>query len=162
MRSLFTEHLDVSPWVMAALQPDRQNRSSDLAARAAAAAHYGKLYQHESAIDRATLLYTQGLADVQRDIRHPIHAMDTFTLANTMFLALYEMIIFRDITGWLTHFLGIGQLVRPCPKTSSDQCKKLNIPQIKFRGPRRHQTGVEKELFLTVRYFIVSLQYQQA
>ncbi|KAE8374367.1 hypothetical protein BDV26DRAFT_296071 [Aspergillus bertholletiae] len=126
----------ISPWVLASLQPDRQKRSAALAVRAAAAAYYGKLYRHHCALTRGATLYTMVLGHVQRDINDPVHAVDTITLANTMFLALYEMITFTDTTAWLTHFLGIGQL-------------------IKFRGPHRHQTRVEKELFLTVRYFVV-------
>lgn len=102
---------NISRWVIAATQPNSQTYTSQLAVGALAAAYYGKLHSRQQAINRGTILYTQVLREIRKDLCDRGRALDTATLANTLILATYEFITFKDTTGWLTHCLGVGQLV---------------------------------------------------
>jgi hypothetical protein len=103
--------LDLSSWVAVTIQSSHCNSTSRLAVGALAAAYYGKLQCCPPAINRGVMLYTRGLREVQRDLDDSRRVMDTATLANAVILSLYELVTFKSTTGWLTHFLGIGQLV---------------------------------------------------
>jgi hypothetical protein len=117
MRNLFpelridTESSSMSRWLVTTTQPSTQTYVSQLAVNALAAAYYGKLHCRQQAVDRGTMLYTRVLCEIQKDLCDPERVLDTATLASTLFLAFYELITSKDTTGWLTHFLGIGQLV---------------------------------------------------
>ncbi|KAK5996300.1 hypothetical protein PT974_03055 [Cladobotryum mycophilum] len=79
---------DVSPWLKMILQPNNQNRTPELAVRACAAAHYGKLHLYRPASERGTKLYTRILRHLQRDLFDHNRVLDTTTLSTTIFMAL--------------------------------------------------------------------------
>ncbi|KIM92768.1 hypothetical protein OIDMADRAFT_62242 [Oidiodendron maius Zn] len=122
----------ITDWVVATTQSNLQTPTSQLAVGAFAAGYYGKRLSDHAAMNQGSLLYVRALREIQRDLRHPERVVETMTLASSLFLAGYEITTFDNTSGWLTHFLGIGQLV-------------------KFRGPHRHQTGIDRDLFLAVR-----------
>ncbi|KAL1986153.1 hypothetical protein VTN96DRAFT_6805 [Rasamsonia emersonii] len=136
LASLFTEAVDshasqVSPWVVYAMQHSGPNCA---ALQALAAAYFGKVHHHQSALRKGALLYIDALRGLRRDL-HALHTVDATTLTNALFLAIYESVTFNDPAGWVTHFIGIGRL-------------------IEARGPYCHQTGLEKEIFLVTRSII--------
>lgn len=101
----------ISRWVVATVQSSSKNYTSRLAVNALAAAYYGKLHSRKHAVDRGTMLYTRVLYEIRKDLHDQERVFDTATLASTLFLAMFELVTFKDATGWLTHFIGIGQLV---------------------------------------------------
>ncbi|KAL7932968.1 hypothetical protein V8C35DRAFT_66971 [Trichoderma chlorosporum] len=144
IRSLFTasqvevstSRSSVSPWLIASIQATNHNRIPDLAIRACAAVYFGRAHCQLSAVERGAKLYTHVLRELRKELINPERVWHTDTLVTTLLLALYEMISFSDMNGWLSHFLGIGHL-------------------IKFRGAQNHQNGNDKDLFLTTRSSII-------
>ncbi|KAL6890872.1 hypothetical protein GGI43DRAFT_415005 [Trichoderma evansii] len=126
----------ISPWLMSSIMPSSQNQAPQLAVRACAAAYFGKIHRQCSAAERGTVLYTQALCQLQKELFDSEQVLKTDTLSATLLLALFEMITSKDMNGWLSHFLGIGHL-------------------IKFRGPQLHRDGPGKELFITTRPSII-------
>ncbi len=103
---------NILTWMVATMQPNSgQNQTSKLAISALAATYFGKLHSCQSAIERGAVLYTNVLSKIRDDLHDPVRLLETSTLANTLFLAVYELVTFKDITAWLTHFVGLGQLV---------------------------------------------------
>ena len=85
----------VSPWLITILRKDNQHRDSrgfDLAVGATAAAYYGKRHLVRSAVDQGSRLYAQALCK----LCDPQRVSETTMLANTLLLALYEMITFQQ------------------------------------------------------------------
>lgn len=101
----------VARWIRATTQTTLESRSTELALRAVASVYYGKLHCDRFSADRGAMLYTRALSEIRRDLYDPVRVLETTTLAGTLLLALYEMVTFKDTFGWLTHFLGIGQIV---------------------------------------------------
>lgn len=120
IRSLFTasqveistSKSSVSPWLIASIRATNHNRIPDLAIRACAAVYFGKTHCQLAAVERGAKLYTHVLRELRKELIDIERVRHTDTLVTTILLALYEMISFSDINGWLSHFLGIGQLVR--------------------------------------------------
>jgi hypothetical protein len=102
---------NVSPWLMNSIMPSDHNQAPQLAVRACAAAYFGKIHHHCSAIEKGTMLYTQALRALQKELFDSEQALTTDTLSATFLLALFEMITSKDMNGWLSHFLGVGHLV---------------------------------------------------
>ncbi|KAL1961529.1 hypothetical protein VTN77DRAFT_1634 [Rasamsonia byssochlamydoides] len=135
--SFFTEAVDsnsspqVSPWVVFAMQHSSLNCASRLALHALAAAYFGKVHHHQRALRKGALLYVNALRELRGALLHTPHALDATTLTMTLFLAMYESVTFNDPAAWIR----IGRL-------------------IEARGPYRHQTGLEKEIFRMTRSVI--------
>ncbi|PON23755.1 hypothetical protein TGAM01_v207402 [Trichoderma gamsii] len=126
----------LSLWLLSSILPSSKNQAPQLAVRACAAAYFGKIHRQCSAAERGTVLYTQALRQLQKELFDSEQVLKTDTLSATLLLALFEMITSKDMNGWLSHFLGVGHL-------------------IKFRGPQAHRDGPGKELFLTTRPSII-------
>lgn len=112
MSGLFTEIAEgnssrVSPWIASTIQ----QRASQLAIDALAAAYLGKVNRHQPALQTGASLYTQVLRHFRRDLQDQKRAFHQTMLINSLFLAVYELITFRDPNGWLMHYRGIGRLV---------------------------------------------------
>jgi hypothetical protein len=72
------------------------------------------------------MLYTQVLRQIRRDSCDSALVFDSETLASTFFLVVYELITSKDTTGWLAHFLEIGQFVwSPDPTLISYTSKEI-------------------------------------
>ncbi|KAL5089133.1 hypothetical protein Trisim1_005986 [Trichoderma cf. simile WF8] len=125
IRSLFTasqvesstSKSRVSPWLIASIRATNHNRIPDLAIRACAAVYFGKTHSQSSAVERGAKLYTHVLRELRKELIDSERVRHSDTLVTTILLALYEMISFSDIDGWLSHFLGIGHLVRHYTET---------------------------------------------
>lgn len=103
---------NISPWLMSSFLPGNHNQAPQLAVRACAAAYFGKIHRQYSAVERGTVLYTQALRQLQKELFDSEQVLKTDTLSATLLLALFEMITSKDMNGWSSHFLGIGHLVR--------------------------------------------------
>lgn len=120
IRSLFTasqveistSKSSVSPWLTASIRATNHSRIPDLAIRACAAMYFGKTHCQLSAVERGAKLYTHVLRELRKELIDSERVRHTDTLVTTLLLALYEMISFSDMNGWLSHCLGIGHLVR--------------------------------------------------
>lgn len=102
---------NVSPWLMSSILPNNAHHTPHLAVRACAAAYFGKIHHQWPAVERGTLLYTQALCELRKELVDSDKVLRTETLSTTLLLALFEMITSKDVTGWLNHFLGVGHLV---------------------------------------------------
>lgn len=101
----------LSLWLMSSILPSNHNQAPQLAVRACAAAYFGKINRQCSAVERGTVLYTQALRQLQKELFNSEQVLKTDTLSATLLLALFEMITSKDMNGWLSHFLGVGHLV---------------------------------------------------
>jgi hypothetical protein len=104
----------LSLWLMSSILPSNHNQAPQLAVRACAAAYFGKIHRQCSASERGTVLYTQALRQLQKELFDSEEVLKTDTLSATLLLALFEMITSKDMNGWLSHFLGVGHLVSCC------------------------------------------------
>ncbi|KAK0763429.1 hypothetical protein N5P37_002806 [Trichoderma harzianum] len=119
IRSLFTvsqveistSKSSVSPWLTASIRATNHSRIPDLAIRACAAMYFGKTHCQLSAVERGAKLYTHVLRELRKELIDSERVRHSDTLVTTILLALYEMISFSDMNGWLSHFLGIGHLI---------------------------------------------------
>lgn len=104
----------LSLWLIRSILPSDHSLVPQLAVRACAAAYFGKIHRQSSAAERGTVLYTQALRQLQKELFDSEQVLKTDTLSATLLLALFEMITSKDMNGWLSHFLGVGHLVSCC------------------------------------------------
>ena len=106
------------------------------ALRALAAVYFGKVYHDSRIFDMGVRAYVRSLGRLRTALADPVAVLDVETLVSVLCLGLYENVALTETTGWLVHYDGIAHL-------------------IERRGPSRHQSGFDRELFWHCRFAIV-------
>ncbi|RFU27897.1 hypothetical protein B7463_g8446, partial [Scytalidium lignicola] len=81
-------------------------------------------------------LYGRALSNLQRSISSRDAGLSSETLCATMMLSLYELFACTEDSSWVKHSGGAGQL-------------------IKLRGPKRHKSGFDRDMFNAFKGVIV-------
>ncbi|CAK7232469.1 hypothetical protein SEUCBS140593_008270 [Sporothrix eucalyptigena] len=113
------------------LTPTLVSRSEPLhkdAIRALAAVYFGKIHRDWRIFDTGVRAYVRSLRRLRCALASPVAILEVETLVSVLCLGLYENIAFSEARGWLNHYEGIAHL-------------------IERRGPQRHRSGFDRELF---------------
>jgi hypothetical protein len=133
------------------------------AVRALAAVYFGKLNRDVRIFEKGVRAYVRSLSMLRLTLASPASALEVKTLASVLCLGLYENIAFSHRTGWLRHYEGVSRLVRA--ESHSELRSKdglTSVAQIELRGPSRHQSGMDRELFRHCRFAIVCIEGDSA
>lgn len=106
------------------------------ALRALAAVYFGKVHHDTRIFDTGVRAYARSLRKLRAALTDPMAVFDVETLVSVLCLGLYENVALTETTGWLAHYDGIAHL-------------------IERRGPARHKSGFDRELFRHCRFAIV-------
>ena len=128
----FHKYKDGDWWVLAA----QDSCTASIALDALTTKFFGRAHGQEELIVEGTWLYTKALQSLRTDLMGP-QAYSLGTLAATSTLSMYELIAFSTHFGWIQHAGGLGRLLQ-------------------VRGPQRHKTGNDKNVFLENRILLIS------
>ena len=108
----------------------------DTSIRALTLCHLGMVNSSFHFVNQSCAFYGKALILLNNAIRDQIKGMASETLSATILLSYYEMFASADNASWVRHAGGAGTLMR-------------------LRGPWRHRSGVDKEMFLAYRNSII-------
>lgn len=108
----------------------------DTAIRAVTLVHIGRLHNSELCINESRPYYGKALRLLNKAIIDKEKSMSNVTLCATMLLSFYEMFASDDDASWVRHAGGASTLM-------------------KMRGPDRHRTGFDREIFLSYRHTLI-------
>jgi hypothetical protein len=97
---------------------------------------FGRTFRYNNLIEEGIKLYSKALLSLRKDLQGP-EALAIGPLATTATLAMYELVGASSDGSWIRHAGGLGGL-------------------IKARGPHRHKSGLEKQVYLENRTLLVS------
>lgn len=130
------------------------------ALRALAAVYFGKVHHDTRIVDTGMHAYVRSLRRLRTALADPVAVLDVETLASVLCLGLYENVALTETTGWLAHYDGIAHLVSRLGWWAGHNEPETNAGQIERRGPSRHQSGFDHELFRHCRFAIVCTTYR--
>lgn len=108
----------------------------DTAVRAVSLVHLGRVQQSEAYVQESAKFYGKALRLLNKALSNDVKGMSTETLSATILLSFYEMFASDSNQSWVRHSGGAGMLMR-------------------IRGPNRHLTGMDRDVYLAYRHTIV-------
>ena len=118
-----------------ARKPERSNALTE-AMRALSLSHAGRTTKDTAWIKKSRSLYGKALYNLNTALQDSGEGLTSDTLSATLLLSFYEIFDCTSGFSWVQHAGGAGKLIR-------------------LRGPERHRTGFDREVFLACRYFIL-------
>lgn len=115
---------------------DTTSFAAQLSIRALGAAYFGRMHRQEDVMNRGISKYGNALRHLNEDLQDSKKAFSVSVLSSAITLEAYEFIAVSTTAGWIKHAGGIGRL-------------------IELRGPERHQTQPERDVFEANRINIV-------
>ena len=113
----------------------------DYAVRACSLAHLGCLNNSEHVKHESQANYGRALRLLSTALQDPNKGMSSETLSATILLSFYEMLTSDSDQSWIRHAGGARTLM-------------------KMRGPARHRTGFDREIFLAYRHALVIQSFE--
>lgn len=114
----------------------------DSAVRAVSLIHLGRVQQSEVLVQESRKFYGKALRFLNESLTDHTEGMATETLSATILLSFYEMFASDSNDAWIQHAGGAGTLMR-------------------IRGPARHLTGLDRDVYLAYRHTIVIDAFQR-
>lgn len=117
MQNLFSDAEDTTiwterdPWILYAIQHPETEPTSYTSVLALAATFFGRVHKEMTVFEQGTRSYSRALSQLKADLAIPERAVSYSTMASTLILSVYELVVFSNISGWQVHFDGIGALV---------------------------------------------------
>ncbi len=108
----------------------------DTAVRAVALIHLARVQQSEVFVQESRQLYGNALRLLNKALSNDTNGLSTETLSATILLSFYEMFASDSNQSWVRHSGGAGLLMR-------------------IRGPTRHLTGLDRDVYLAYRHTII-------
>jgi hypothetical protein len=108
----------------------------DSAVRACTLAHLGRQNQVEHVMRESQVHYGKALRLLSSALQDTQKGMSGETLSATILLSFYEIFASDSDQAWVRHAGGAGTLM-------------------KMRGPARHRTGFDREIFLAYRHALI-------
>jgi Fungal specific transcription factor domain len=108
----------------------------DNAIRACTLAHLGRRNQAEHVMRESQVYYGKALRLLSGALQDTQKGMSSETLSATILLSFYEIFVSDSDQSWVRHAGGASTLM-------------------KMRGPARHRTGFDREIFLAYRHALV-------
>jgi len=113
----------------------------DNAVRACTLAHLGCLNNSEHVMHESQALYGRALRLLSTVLQDPEKGTSSETLSATILLSFYEMLASDRDQSWIRHAGGASTLM-------------------KMRGPARHRTGFDREMFLAYRHALIIQSFE--
>jgi hypothetical protein len=114
----------------------------DTAVRAVSLVHLGRLQQSDVCVQESRQFYGKALRLLNQSLADGDKGMATETLSSTILLSFYEMFASDSNESWVRHAGGAGALMR-------------------IRGPKRHLSGMDRDVYLAYRHTIVIDAFQR-
>ena len=111
------------------------------AIRAISLSFFGRRAGDKNLVQNSRLIYGKALLKLNKSLQDPIEGLASDTLSATVLLTFYEMLTCTERDSWIRHAGGVARLMQ-------------------LRGPNRHRTGVDREIFLASRFSLVVQSYQ--
>ena len=111
------------------------------AIRAMSLAFLGRQARDENLVQNSRLIYGRTLLKLNKSLQDPEEGLASDTLSATVLLTFYEMLNCTENDSWVRHAGGAARLIQ-------------------VRGVDRHQTGIDRAIFLACRYAIVIASFQ--
>jgi hypothetical protein len=108
----------------------------DSAVRACTLAHLGVQNRVEHIMRESQVHYGRALRLLSSVLQDVKKGMSSETLSATILLSFYEIFVSNSDQSWVRHAGGVGTLM-------------------KMRGPARHRTGFDREIFLAYRHALI-------
>ncbi|KIW98617.1 uncharacterized protein Z519_00278 [Cladophialophora bantiana CBS 173.52] len=108
----------------------------DTSIRAVSLVHLGRMQQSEMLVRESRQYYGNALRLLNQSLTDDVKGMSTETLSATILLSFYEMFASDSNQSWVRHAGGAGTLMR-------------------IRGPARHLSGLDRDVYLAYRHTIV-------
>jgi hypothetical protein len=108
----------------------------DTTVRAVALIHLGRTQHTEAFVQESRQFYGNALRLLNRSLSNDTDGMSSETLSATILLSFYEMFASDANSSWVRHSGGAGLLMR-------------------IRGPDRHLSGLDRDIYLAYRHTIV-------
>ena len=112
------------------------NKLLDAAVRAVSLVHLGCVQHSEVFVQESRQYYGKALHLLNKSLINDGSGMATDTLSATVLLSFYEMFASDSNQSWVRHAGGAGTLMR-------------------IRGPDRHLTGMDRDVYLAYRHTII-------
>ena len=148
---LYTFSSSISPRFQFELDPSRRGNSRwlsylptlsgsnallDNSIRSCTLAHLGRLHHSAQMMQESRNYYGKALRLLNNDLQDVDRGMSSETLSATILLSFYEMFASDSDNSWIRHAGGAGTLMR-------------------MRGPERHRTGFDREIYLSYRHALI-------
>ncbi|KIW29713.1 uncharacterized protein PV07_05503 [Cladophialophora immunda] len=108
----------------------------DTAVRAVSLVHLSRMQRTELFVQESRQYYGKALRLLNQSLMDDAKGMSTETLSATILLSFYEMFASDSNQSWVRHAGGAGTLMR-------------------IRGPSRHLSGLDRDVYLAYRHTIV-------
>jgi hypothetical protein len=108
----------------------------DSSIRAVSLVHLGRVQRSEPFVQESRRFYGNALRLLNKALSDDTNGMSTETLSATILLSFYEMFASDSNESWVRHSGGAGLLMR-------------------LRGPSRHLSGLDRDVFLAYRHTII-------
>lgn len=108
----------------------------DSAVRACTLAHLGRQNRVEHVMRESQVHYGRALRLLSSALQDTEKGMSSETLSATILLSFYEIFVSDSDQSWVRHAGGVSTLM-------------------KIRGPARHRTGFDREIFLAYRHALI-------
>ena len=112
------------------------NSLLDNSIRAATMAHLGRIHHSQDFMQESRRHYGKALRLLSSHLADPEKGMASETLSSTVLLSFYEMFASDSDDSWVRHAGGAGTLM-------------------KLRGPNKHRTGFDREIYLAYRHALI-------
>lgn len=110
------------------------------AVRAISLSFLGRQARDENLVQHSRLIYGQTLLKLNKSLQDPTEGLGSDTLSATVLLTFYELLNCTEHNSWVRHAGGAGHLMR-------------------LRGVTRHQSELDKAIFLACRYSMILESY---
>jgi hypothetical protein len=127
---------------------EKGNLAYDAAFQAVALASLSSNPSYRNLLPLAETKYVKALNELNLSLHDPKRALDDSTLASTLLMALYELVVPSDLRC-------PGQAERPTYKAWASHISGA-VQLVKARGKAHLQTRIGRELFVAVRSLMVS------
>jgi hypothetical protein len=112
------------------------SRLLDTAVRAVSLIHLGRIQRSEELVQESRQFYGNALHLLNKALTDDKTGMSKETLSATVLLSFYEMFASNSNRSWVQHSGGAALLMR-------------------IRGPQRHLTGLDRDIYLAYRHTII-------
>ena len=113
----------------------------DVSVRACTLAHLGLLHHSDALMLESRTHYGKALRLLNEDLGDPAKGAASETLSATILLSFYELFASSTDQSWIRHAGGVGTLM-------------------KIRGPSRHRTGFDRDMFLAYRHALIIQSFE--
>ena len=111
------------------------------AIRAMSLSFLGRQARDENLVQNSRLIYGRALFKLNKSLQDPEEGLASDTLSATILLTFYEMLNCTENGSWVRHAGGAARLIQ-------------------VRGVDRHQTDIDRAIFMACRYAIVIASFQ--